>query len=146
MELPRSFFGTDNIGVWSRTALNGVQIDRMGRPAINTVFIPSNLKDAYNVANPINDQSLFRDPFTATARTVLGNSADRANFLADFLLPDIMSIDTSKTDGFPNGRRLQDDAIDIELNLITNGAITTDCVANDSTFRTTFPYWAGPNP
>ena len=144
IELPRSFFGTDNIGVWSRTALNGAQVDRMGRPAINTVFIPSAMKDAFNVANPINDQSLFRDAFTATARA-LGNSADRANFLADFLLPDIMSIDTSKSDGFPNGRRLQDDVIDIELNLISNGAITSDCVANDSTFRTTFPYWAGPN-
>ena len=95
--------------------------------------------------NPINDQTLFRDPFTATARA-LGNSADRANFLADFLLPDILTVDTSKTDGFPNGRRLADDAIDIELNLVSNGAITTDCVANDSTFRTTFPYWAGPNP
>jgi hypothetical protein len=103
------------------------------------------MKDAFNQANPINDQALFRDPFTATARA-LGNSADRANFLADFLLPDIMSINTASTDGFPNGRRLQDDVIDIELNLISNGAITSDCVANDSTFRTTFPYWAGPNP
>jgi len=145
LELPRSFFGTNNIGVWARTALNGVQFDRMGRPAINTVLIPSSMKDAFNLASPVNDQTLFRDAFTATARA-LGNSPDRANFLADFLLPDIMSIDTSKSDGFPNGRRLQDDVIDIELNLLTNGAVTTDCVANDSNFRTTFPYWAGPNP
>jgi hypothetical protein len=144
IELPRSFFGTNNIGVYARTALNGVQVDRMGRPAINTVFIPSSMKDAFNQANPINDQALFRDAFTATARA-LGNSPDRANFLADFLLPDIMSINTASSDGFPNGRRLQDDVIDIELNLISNGAITSDCVANDSTFRTTFPYWAGPN-
>ena len=73
-----------------------------------------------------------------------GQLPDRAN-PADFLLPDIMSINTASADGFPNGRRLQDDVIDIELNLISNGAITSDCVANDSTFRTTFPYWAGPN-
>ena len=147
LELPRSFFGTNNIGVWARTSLaeTGVQVDRMGRPAINTVFIPSAMKDAFNFANPINDQALFRDAFTATARA-LGNSEARANFLADFLLPDIMSINTASTDGFPNGRRLQDDVIDIELNLISNGALTSDCVANDSTFRTTFPYWAGPNP
>jgi hypothetical protein len=146
LELPRSFFGSNNIGVWARTSLdNGVQVDRMGRPAINTVFIPSAMKDAFNFANPINDQALFRDPFIATAQA-LGNSATRAAFLADFLLPDIMSINTASTDGFPNGRRLQDDVIDIELNLISNGALTSDCVANDSTFRTTFPYWAGPNP
>ena len=145
LELPRSLFGTNNIGVWSRTALNGQQIDRMGRPAIGTVFMPAALKDAFNQGNPRDDQRVFRDPFTATARA-LGNSADRANQLADFLLPDIMSIDTSSPDGFPNGRRLADDVIDIELNLVSGGALTTDCVANDSTFRTTFPYWAGPNP
>lgn len=145
LELPRSFFGTNNIGVWARTALNGAQVDRMGRPAINTVFIPGAMKDAFNQASPINDQTLFRDAFTATARA-LGNSPDRANFLADFLLPDILTLDTSSSDGFPNGRRLQDDVIDTELSLITNGGVTTDCVANDSTFRTTFPYWGGPNP
>lgn len=145
LELPRSLFGGNNIGVWSRTALNGAQVDRMGRPVINTVFIPGAMKDAFNQANPIDDQRLFRDPFTATARA-LGNSADRANFLADFLLPDLLAINTASTDGFPNGRRLQDDTVDISLNLASNGAVTTDCVANDSTFRTTFPYWAGPNP
>jgi hypothetical protein len=145
LEVPRSVFGTNNIGVWARTALNGEQVDRMGRPAINTVFMPATLKDAFNLGDPRDDQRVFRDAFTATARA-LGNSADRANTLADFLLPDIMSIDTSLADGFPNGRRLADDVIDIELNLISNGALTTDCVANDSTFRTTFPYWAGPNP
>jgi hypothetical protein len=35
--------------------------------------------------------------------------------------------------------------IDAELNLITNGAVTTDCVANDSTFLGTFPYVGSPN-
>jgi uncharacterized protein DUF4331 len=145
LELPRSVFPGNNIGVWARTFVDGAQFDRMGRPAISTVFMPASLKDPYNLANPVDDQRLFRDAFTATARA-LGNSADRANFLADFLLPDIMTVDTSSAAGFPNGRRLEDDVIDIELNLVSNGAITTDCVANDSTFRTTFPYWAGPNP
>ena len=112
LELPRSVFANNTIGVWARTFLNGVQIDRMGRPAISTVFMPAALKDAYNLADPVDDQRLFRDPFTATARA-LGNSADRANFLADFLLPDIMSLDTSSTAGFPNGRRLADDVIDV---------------------------------
>lgn len=144
LEVPRSLFGTNNIGVWSRTALNGQQVDRNGRPAISTVFIPGPLKNAFNLGNPRDDQRVFRDAFTATGRA-LGNSADRANVLADFLLPDIMSIDTSSPAGFPNGRRLADDVIDIELNLVSNGALTSDCVANDSTFRTTFPYWQGPN-
>lgn len=145
LELPRSVFGTNNIGVWARTALDGQQIDRNGRPVINTVFIPGPLKDAFNQANPINDQTLFRSTFITSAMA-LGNDAGRAAFLADFLLPDILTLDTSNPAGFPNGRRLQDDVIDTALNLVSNGAITRDCASNDSTFRTTFPYWAGPNP
>ena len=145
VELPRSLFGGNNIGVWARTVVNGQQFDRMGRPAINTIFMPSSLKDAYNLASPVNDLELFRAPFITTAMA-LGNNATRAAFLADFLLPDILTIDTSSTGGFPNGRRLEDDVIDTELNLVSNGALTRDCVANDSTFRTTFPYWGGANP
>jgi hypothetical protein len=145
VELPRSLFGTNNIGVWARTALDGQQIDRNGRPVINTVFVPGPMKDAFNQTNPVNDLSLFRNTFITSAMA-LGNNATRAAFLADFLLPDILTLDTSSAAGFPNGRRLEDDVIDTSLNLVSNGAITRDCVANDTTFRTTFPYWAGPNP
>jgi len=54
-------------------------------------------------------------------------------------------VDTSSAAGFPNGRRLADDVIEIELGLVTNGAVTTDCVANDSTFSNSFPYLAPAN-
>jgi hypothetical protein len=145
LEVPRSLFGTNNIGVWARTAVDGQQIDRNGRPVINTVFVPGPMKDAFNQANPVNDLSLFRNTFITTAMA-LGNNATRAAFLADFLLPDILTLDTSNTGGYPNGRRLEDDVVDISLNLVSNGAITRDCAANDTTFRTTFPYWAGPIP
>lgn len=145
LELPRSVFGTNNIGVWARTAVDGQQIDRNGRPVINTVFVPGPMKDAFNQTNPVNDLSLFRNTFITTAMA-LGNNATRAAFLADFLLPDILTLDTSSTGGYPNGRRLEDDVVDISLNLVSNGAITRDCAGNDTTFRTTFPYWAGPNP
>ena len=37
LEVPSASLGT-SIGVWARTEMNGQQIDRMGRPAINTVF------------------------------------------------------------------------------------------------------------
>jgi hypothetical protein len=55
----------------------------------------------------------------------------------------VLTIDTSSSDGFLNGRRLQDDVIDAELGLVTNGALTSDCVdSNDAVFSTTFPYLA----
>ena len=60
-------------------------------------------------------------------------------------LPDILTYNTSSSAGFLNGRQLSNDVIDAELNLITNGGITGDCIANDSTFSDTFPYLGSPN-
>ena len=48
--------------------------------------------------------------------------------------------------GFPNGRQLTDDVIDIEFGLLTNGALTSDRVGNDSVFRKSFPYLGAPLP
>jgi hypothetical protein len=145
LEVPSATLGT-HIGVWARTRLHGKQIDRMGRPAINTVFHNHNDpgKDAFNVAQPVNDQRDFRADVVNTL-LALGNTQARANMLADFLLPDILTIDTSSRASFPNGRRLRDDVIDIELNLLTNGAVKTDCVRNDSNISTSFPYEASAN-
>ena len=45
LELPSRLLrggGDSNIGVWATTNVGDAQIDRMGRPAINTVFIPNN--------------------------------------------------------------------------------------------------------
>jgi hypothetical protein len=134
-----------NIGVWGFIKdNNNKQIERMGRPAINTVLIPSGQKDEFNRTVPSKDQEKFRDEVVATL-LALGNSEERANQLADILLPDILTFDTSSSAGFLNGRRLNDDVIDAELNLLTNGAVTTDCVGNDSNFSNDFPYLAPPN-
>jgi len=38
-----------------------------------------------------------------------------------------------------------DDVIDAELNLVTNGGITTDCVDKDSMFSNSFPFLAAAN-
>jgi hypothetical protein len=155
MEVPSSWLGASNIGVWARTAVNGTQIDRMGRPAINTVFIPNNplepagsepsKKNSFNAGKPSNDQRHFRGEVVDTLEIFYGAGSPTAQGLADFLLPDVLTIDTSSSAGFPNGRQLADDVIDIELGLVTNGAITTDCVANDSTFSNSFPYLAPAN-
>jgi hypothetical protein len=117
----------------------------MGRPAINTVFIPSNQKDAFNAGQPSNDPAEFSDELIATL-LALGNDQATAEALTAVLLPDILTIDTSNPAGFLNGRGLADDVIDAELGLISGGAITSDCVdANDKAFSTTFPYLAAPH-
>jgi hypothetical protein len=160
LELPSSLLTGDSskIGVWGSTNVPDLQLDRMGRPAIATVFIPNNplppdrvsdgkssLKNTYNHSDPVNDQANFRGEIIDTLEAGFGRSAADANALADFLLPDILTFDTASSTGFPNGRGLDDDVIDTELNLLSNGAIPTDCVPSDNTLLTTFPYLGNPN-
>ena len=114
----------------------------MGRPAINTVFNHGEDKNRFNAGDPVNDWRDFGASFVSTL-TALG-AAD-PDGLAHVLLPDILTYDTSSSAGFLNGRQLPDDVIDAELNLITNGGLTTDCIGNDSTFLSSFPYLGSPN-
>jgi hypothetical protein len=154
LEVPSASLG-GNIGVWARTVLNDQQVDRMGRPAINTVFIPNNVfepagtepsqRNAFNAGNPRNDQRDFRGEVVDTLEIFYGAGNPTVGVLTDILLPDILTVDTSNPAGFLNGRRLQDDVIDAELAIVTNGAVTTDCVSNDSAFTDTFPYLAPKN-
>jgi hypothetical protein len=161
MEFPRSALpGT--VGMWARTLLedeggvdgnDNVQVDRMGRPAINTVFIPNNIfepvgsepsqRNAFNAGKPQHDQRDFRGEVVDTLD--IFHTTATANTLADILLPDTLTVDFSSTAGFLNGRQLANDVIDAELGIVTNGAVTSDCVASDSAFTTTFPYLAPAN-
>ena len=77
-------------------------------------------------------RSSFPSP-THELTTLFGNPTT-AQAHAQLLLPDLMTFDTSSSKGFLNGRRLTDDVIDAELNLLTNGAVTSDGVVNDSVF------------
>jgi hypothetical protein len=169
IELKRSLLtskGSSQIGVYATTNKGKAQVDRMGRPAIATVFIPNNpfepkdsepsLKDTYNHSRPSADQANYRGEIVDSLQTLFSlndmsgddpsDDAGKISGLADTLLPDILTFDTSKSAGFLNGRRLADDVIDAELGLITEGAATTDCVSsNDKSFRSGFPYLAGPH-
>ena len=167
LELPASLLtrlGSSQIGVWSATTVGSRQIDRMGRPAINTVFVPQNpfektepyMKAQYNASQPKNDRARFRSEVVDSLRVLYSlndgsgddksDDAKKIDGLADVLLPDILTFDTAKSDGFLNGRRLADDVIDAELALITEGAVETDCVSkNDRAFRAAFPYLATPH-
>ena len=103
----------------------------------------------------MNDQANFRGEIVDTLTTLFslnngtdpntGDDAGQIQGLADFLLPDILTFDTASTAGFPNGRKLNDDVIDTELGLITEGAVTTDCVPADNTLLGTFPYVGNAN-
>jgi hypothetical protein len=122
------------------------QIERMGRPAIATVFIPTAQKDAFNTAQPVNDPAEYTDE-VVNQLLAFGVDPATAAALAGALLPDILTINTGMDSGFLNGRRLQDDVIDAELMLIFGGntALNSDNVdRNDKRFLSRFPYLAAP--
>lgn len=122
-----------------------VQIDRTALPTLNTVLMPLRLKDAFNRATPLED-ALFRD---VAVNTLVGINNDRTysqTLIDAVLFPDVAILDLGKTTGFLNGRRPQDDVIDVVLSAASKGGVAGDGVdANDVPFLTTFPFLAPPH-
>lgn len=144
IELPNDRVGfRDQIGFWARTRLKGIQQDRVGLPALNTALVgDSELKDFYNQTEPQYDIENFYMTFE-DAITQLSGDRDYAAAVAMVLLPDVLTIDRSQPTDFLNGRKLEDDVIDVELQVLTNGGVMGDGVnANDVPFPGTFPYLA----
>ncbi len=157
LEVPNKALATNpTIGVWARTVkpLSApVQIDRAGRPAINTVFNHGQSKNIFNQIDPSADRATlngdtppvsFEDSFIATLEH-FGHPAAEAKTIAEILLPDILTYNYSSSAGFLNGRKLTDDVIDIELALVSNGAVTTDMVGPHTDYLPRFPYLGNPH-
>ena len=159
IELPRkelqSSPSNPNITVWLRALRpDGSQFDRTGLPAINTATLfnfpgKQSLQDAFNSLVPADDLGLIEEA-ASRINLIYGlplegkaqNGGPNARQVAAVVLPDVMPFDTTSTAGFLNGRRLADDVIDAELNLLTGGVLKSDRVNNDSTFLNKFPYLA----
>jgi hypothetical protein len=143
------------------------QADQMGRPAINTVFIPMQMKDDYNETVPSQQSGKFQDiiengltglsPAYGSEGDQNALGLDAATF-ASVLATDVLTLSldgpTTFYDGTNvlTGRNLADDVITVELLLIFGGedftenpGLSDDHVdANDKTFSTNFPYLASP--
>lgn len=177
LEVPNSEFD-GQVGVWASTSRSrrgtGGQLDRMGRPAINTVFNGAKKllsegddqdKNIFNsIVDPDDDATTatngggtFHDnvvtvlsAFDGLAQSLAGippRSAAALNGLANVLLPDVLPFDPSvaTTNGVFNGRSPADDVIDNELPVVTNGLVTTDCVGPHADYRSTFPFFGAPH-
>lgn len=172
LEVPDAALGGD-IAVWATTSVrqpNGtfLQVDRMGRPAINTVFNTTALggdtadKNPFNAGSPSGD-SAFADNVENVLRTLSAldttdgpYTEDQIDILRGILLPDVLTYDTATVaEGPLNGRNTQDDVIDVELNIVTGGfpfvgrddigAIPGDGVGPHPNLVTAFPYLEAPN-
>lgn len=151
------------------------RVDRMGMPAIATAVITS--KDDYDNANPADEVDIATNPFVPeilnaldglhtaldtqltglglTPCTVVGDGTGSCAVVAvPLVIPDVLRIDPGMPAGFPNGRGLADQAMDITLAVVlleiadmthtpadlANLPLNPD--ANDVAFGTEFPYLA----
>ena len=176
IEVPDAWVGS-TVGVWATTTgrSGGTrwQVDRIGRPAINTVVnstgpivgAPPGAKDAYNAGLPKNDVADFTAAVVAALQAYSSLDAEGAysdpdaGVLARVLLPDVLTYNTSTVaDGPLNGRQLADDVIDTELRIVTggdplglfagrdvDGAINTDGIGPHVDYLAVFPYLGVPH-
>lgn len=143
------------------------QQDQMGRPAVNTVFVSSGMKDAFNTTVPSNQSAAFQamfqnnlealSPAYANPGDTNALGLDSATFTG-LLATDVLNVSLDGTTTFFDGtnvltgRALADDVITVELLLIFGGedfsenpGLSNDNVdANDKAFLTSFPYLASP--
>jgi hypothetical protein len=177
LQLPNGMIGGSGhtIGIWATTSMQidggYQQIDRLARPAINTVFnVTDAQKDIANVTGPRDDrtQMLARTKavlgafnHVLTSNSLSAYSAAQIDAIAHVLLPDELTYKVADGHGFAwfagngsaslanlrlNGRRPINDVINAEFGLVTNFHITSDGVdANDVAFPGTFPYLAAPH-
>jgi hypothetical protein len=139
------------------------QADQVGRPAINTVFIPASGKDSFNTTIPSQMAGLFTGDMKTSLLTL--NPGYTTNLLGltpdqfiGVVSTDVLNASTTGITSFYNGtqvltgRTLSDDVIDVELTLVFGGpsggdnpGLTSDHVnGNDKPFLTSFPYEASP--
>ncbi len=136
---------------------NWTQVERMGKPALATVFIKPTggaNSDAYNATQPADDLARWGSFFPNNPIPLLGGISVR-----NLLLPDVLILNTSGPlvlngipfAGYPNGRRLGDDVIDTSFLVLANAgvlpsSVTSDCVnSNDVPFLGVFPFLAPPH-
>jgi hypothetical protein len=154
-------FATDAPSAYDR-------VDRVGMPAIGTAVITS--KDAYNQADPADDangdfvseivanvtalHAALDDDLTGLGITPCAVETCIAQ-AAPLVVPDTLSIDTTGSAGFPNGRLLADPVIDVTLAVVLLdlsvheaglfAGLPLNPPANDKAFLTSFPYLATPH-
>ncbi len=166
------------VGFNAAPAAMFTRVDRMGMPAVSTALIPGPHKNAYNDDTPMGEsggsyaadivgtlvflhgaldddlRGLGLTPCTVDA-TGAGTCVPQG---APLVIPDTLHIDTSAAAGFPNGRRLDDQVIDVTLAVLlldlsvhapnTLAGVPVNPRANDvaeGVFLTAFPYLHPPH-
>ena len=156
---------SDNSTTTPTTTRSFDQVQRLGNPLVSEVFLAKRSHDLHGSIGPSQDVGLIKAELISFVATVAGRNATVQNTLAAVLLPDMLIVQTDKaqsTAGWLSwalangwgGRKLNDDVVDAGLSAIfgslldpsnVSPGLTTDNVASDSQFLTTFPYVAAAN-
>ncbi|MFF1696401.1 DUF4331 family protein [Streptomyces sp. NPDC058257] len=150
LEVPNSTLGPNpQVGVWARVLVPHegrlVQGDRAGQPGIDNNFNQNDAdKRVWNQQEPSDDREGFLDKFAHVFEHA-GHPKDRATALAESLLPDLLTYDYTSAAGFPNGRNLTDDVINMGVAQLSNGAVPHDGLRPHTDLRTDFPFLGNPH-
>ena len=150
LEVPNSSFDSSGpVAAWSRTSRHrddGLKPwDRSGRPGA-AQFLAQNAKDVFNELEPSQDRERFMDRFTNVLVESGGYAPEQARaIVSEALLPDVLNYDWTSEAGFPNGRRLADDVVDIGFAALTKGRVVSDLVGPHNDYLDDFPYLGAPH-
>jgi len=147
IELPTTeLVAKPEIRIWGRCSVRRdgklLHVDRAGHPSVSSFFNTDETKEEYNASEPVNDRKRWLDQFVH----LMGHTGNYtreeaiAAIDADALLPDMLTLDTSKPAKYPNGRVFTDDVIDHRLHFHSKGCVLLSELRLHSDALKEFPY------
>jgi Domain of unknown function (DUF4331) len=150
LDAPNDMLGLNTgIGVWATVSVRRdgevLQVDRGGHPTINPFVNPNDVKDQFNVRQPLDDVANYLGPWSKLLQDQGGYTPEEAEAAARTVLPDILRFDRSQPASYPNGRALDDDAFSARFAWLSNGKISSQGLEPHDDLTGEFPYLGPPN-
>jgi hypothetical protein len=150
LEVPNELLSADpRIGVWVTVSVRRdgsiVQVDRGGHPTINPFVNPNNVKNEYNLRQPVNDVVNYLDLWSKFLEDNGGYAPEAAREAALIVLPDILRYDRTQPADYPNGRTLTGDAFSARFAWMSNGKIGSQGLKPHDDLLAEFPFLGPPN-
>ncbi|WP_328321515.1 DUF4331 domain-containing protein [Kribbella sp. NBC_00382] len=150
LEVPNGMLSADPaIGVWVTVGVRRdgaiVQVDRGGHPTINPFVNPNNVKNEYNLRQPVDDVANYLELWSGFLEQNGGYSPEEAKSAALIVLPDILRYDRGEPAAYPNGRAITDDAFSARFAWMSNGKIGAQGLEPHKDLQPAFPFLGVPN-
>jgi hypothetical protein len=150
LEVPNQVLGEQpQLGVWARTVapVHEVmqQVDHCGLPGTTPIFMRSeDDKLLFTRSHPAEQRARFLPTVVRILQEFGLGEAEATRFARDWL-PDVLPYDYTSALGYPNGRRLSDDTVDVFARLVTKGCSSPNRVTAHTDLLEHFPYLGPPH-